>query len=218
MNHTQTAPSCPSKEAIEARFNAIWPELQSRAKAMSARYFPHDEEAESEALASMAANFTLAARRGKWLQPTMLGHFAAIRLRVGRTLVGNAVNDALAEQCRIKNKTSALSFSHLLALQRGRNAPPAISKRLIEALTCNVRDNPFERCATKLDWAAFVATQPARIQRVLAGLAEGCSRMEMAKAINVSAGRLTQLMDNVKLAVLEFFGDSTPDFMRPVAA
>ena len=59
---------------------------------MSRRYAPEDEESESEALASMAANFTLAARRGKWLPPTMLGHFAAIRLRVGRTLVGSLLS------------------------------------------------------------------------------------------------------------------------------
>ena len=53
---------------------------------------------------------------------------------------------------------------------------------------------------------------------VLAGLAEGFSRKEMAHLIGVSQCRLTQLMDRVKLAVLEFFGDSTPDFMLPAAA
>ena len=152
------------------------------------------------------------------MPPSMLAHFAAIRLRVGRTLVGNAVNDPLGALCRIRNKSKAHSFSHLLALTRGRNEPPAVSKRLVEALTSDVRECPLQHCMTKLDWQAFVETQPARIQRVLAGLAEGHARSDMAKAINVSAGRLTQLMDNVKLAVLEFFGEATPDFMRPAAA
>ena len=73
MNTENVTPSCPTSEEIENRFNEIWPELQSRAAAMSRRYAPDDEEAESEALASMAANFTLAACRGKWLKPTMLG-------------------------------------------------------------------------------------------------------------------------------------------------
>jgi len=207
MNTKPVVQSCPTSEEIENRFNAIWPELQSRAVAMSRRYAPDDEESESEALASMAANFTLAARRGKWLLPSMLAHYAAIRLRVGRTLVGNCVNDPLSVLCRIKNKSTALTFSHLLAVKRGRNEPPAMSKRLTEALTSSIRENPAECCATKLDWQTFVATQPERIQRILAGLAEGYSRLEMAKLIGVSACRITQLMDRVKLSLVEFFAE-----------
>ncbi|MEI6236236.1 MAG: hypothetical protein WCT04_24535 [Planctomycetota bacterium] len=209
--------SCPTSDEIESRFNVIWPELQSRAAAMSRRYAPDDEEAESEALASMAANFILAARRGKWLSPSMLAHYAAIRLRVGRTLVGNAVNDPLGALCRIRNKSTALTFSHLQALKRGRNEPPAMSKRLTEALTSSIRENPAECCATKLDWQTFVATQPERIQRVLTGLAEGYSRLEMAKLIGVSACRITQLMDRVRLSLTEFFADADPEYAQPVA-
>ena len=218
MNIEPSVHSCPTSEEIENRFNEIWPELQSRAAAMSRRYAPDDEEAESEALASMAANFTLAAHRGKWLPPTMLGHFAAIRLRVGRTLVGNAVNDPLGALCRIRNKSTALSMSHLMAQKRGRNALSAMSKRLTEALTSSIRENPAECCATKLDWQTFVATQPARIQRVLAGLAEGYSRMEMAKLIGVSQCRITPLMDRVKLSLAEFFVDADPASTQFAAA
>ena len=219
MNTEQAVPSCAiTEEMIEARFNEIWPELQSRAAAMSKRYAPDDEEAESEALSSMAANFVTAARRGKWLPATMLGYFAATRLRVGRTLVNNCVNDPLGALCRIRNKSTALTFSHLLAAKRGRNAPSAMSKRLAEALTSNIRENPAERCATKLDWASFVQTQPDRIQRVLAGLAEGFSRKEMAKLIGVSQCRITQLMDRVKLSLSEFFADADPEFTPSATA
>ena len=218
MKPEQAAIVCPCTEEIESRFNVIWPELQSRAEAMSKRYFPNDEEAESEALASMAANFILAARRNKWLSPSMLGHFAAIRLRVGRTLTGNCVNDPLSAQCRIQNKSKTFLFSHAFAVRPKRAAPAELTQRLVEALTSNVRENPAERCATKLDWQAFVKTQPERIQRVLAGLAEGCSRKEMAQQIGVSACRLTQLMDRVKLSLTEFFADADPEFVRHVAA
>ena len=209
--------SCPSSEEIENRFNAIWPELQSRAAAMSRRYAPENEEAESEALASMAANFVTAARRGRWLPATMLAYYAATRLRVGRSLVGNAVNDPLGALCRIRNKSKALMFSQLLARKRGRHESPEMSKRLVEALTSDVRENPAERCATKLDWQTFVATQPERIQRVLAGLAEGFSRKEMAKLIGVSQCRITQLMDRVRLSLTEFFADADPEYAQPVA-
>jgi hypothetical protein len=218
MNHSQNVPSTPSTSEIETRFNAIWPELQSRAKAMSRRYSPDEDEAESEALASMSANFVNAARKGKWLPPTMLAHYAAIRLRVGRTLTGNAVNEPLSALCRIRNKSSVVSLSDVRKRRRDHGSTPTHGQRLADVLTSNIRENPFERCATKLDWAAFVATQPSRIQRVLAGLAEGFSRKEMAHLIGVSQCRLTQLMDRVKLAVLEFFGDTTPDFMLPAAA
>lgn len=218
MNHAQSVPSCPSTEEIEERFNRVWPDLQSRAAAMSRRYAPDAEEAEAEALASMSANYVTAARKGRWLPPSMLAHYAAIRLRVGRTLVGNCVNDPLGAQCRIRNGATAHSMSHLLATSRFRSESPAMRKRLIEALTSNTRENPAERCATKLDWESFVQTQPARIQRVLTGLAEGHSRSDMAKALKVSTVRLTQLLDTVKLDVLEFFGECTPNFLRPVAA
>ena len=218
MKPEQSALVCPSSEEIESRFNVIWPELQSRAEAMSKRYFPNDEEAESEALAAMAANFILAARRNKWLSPSMLGHFAAIRLRVGRTLTGNCVNDPLSTQCRIRNKSKAFSFSHAFALRTKRNAPPELTQRLVEALTSNVRENPAERCATKLDWQAFVKTQPARIQHVLAGLAEGYNRKEMAQRIGVSSCRLTQLMDGVKLSLIEFFAEADVELVRSAAA
>ncbi len=218
MNTDQAVMPCPTPEEIENRFNEIWPELQSRAAAMSRRYAPDDEEAESESLASMAANFTLAARRGKWLPATMLAHYAAIRLRVGRTLVNNAVNDPLGALCRIRNKSTAHSLSRLLVTGKRRCESPAMAKRLAVALTSDIRDNPAERCAVKLDWQAFVQTQPERIQRVLAGLAEGYSRLEMAKLIGVSACRITQLMDRVKLSLVEFFADADPEYAQLVAA
>ena len=105
-----------------------------------------------------------------------------------------------------------------MAQKRGRNAPPAMSKRLTEALTSNIRENRAERCATKLDWASFVQTQPDRIQRVLTGLAEGFSRKEMAKLIGVSQCRITQLMDRVRLSLIEFFADADPEYAQLVAA
>jgi hypothetical protein len=218
MIHAQSVPSYPSTEEIEERFNRVWPNLQSRAAAMSRRYAPDAEEAEAEALASMSANFVTAARKGRWLPPSMLAHYAAIRLRSGRTLVGNCVNDPLGALCRIRNGSTAHSMSNMLAASRFRSESSAMRNRLIDALTSNTRENPAERCATKLDWESFVQTQPTRIQRVLTGLAEGHARSDMAKAINVSASRLTQIMDRVKLDVFEFFGECTPDFILPIAA
>ena len=152
------------------------------------------------------------------MPPSMLAYFAAIRLRVGRTLVGNTKNEPLSALCRIRNKSKAYSFSHVFALRPQHAAPPELSQRVTKALTSSIRENPFERCATKIDWAAFVATQPERIQRVLAGLAEGSSRKEMAELIGVSQCRMTQLMDRVKLSLAEFFADADPECARPIAA
>ncbi|MEI6233312.1 MAG: hypothetical protein WCT04_09680 [Planctomycetota bacterium] len=218
MKSEQPVNVCPSNEEIETRFNTIWPELESRAKAMSQRYKPDAEEAEAEALASMAANFVTSARRGKWIPPTMLAHFASARLRVGRQLTGNAINDPLSAQCRIFKKANALHISRLFAPRRSHALPSAMAKRLVDLLTSDIGEDPAVRVALRLDWAAFMDTQPRRIRQIINGLAEGRQRNEMAKRINVSPGRLTQIMDGVKLAVLEFFGEATPDFFQPVAA
>jgi hypothetical protein len=210
MNTTATASDSPSEVQLETRFNVIWPELQSRAKAMSRRFYPDDEEAESEALASMSANFTLAARRGKWLPPSQLAHYAAIRLRVGRSLTGNCINEPLSVQCRIHKKANVIAFSHAFSPRRSHALPIAIVQRLVNALTSDESENPATRVATRLDWASFLETQPTRIQLVLTGLAEGYSRKEMAERIRVSPGRLTQIMDNVAKDAAEFFPDSAP--------
>ena len=56
----------PSMGEIESRFECLYSEIESRARAMSRRY-KDPEEARAEGLAFMWSDFRGAACRGRWL-------------------------------------------------------------------------------------------------------------------------------------------------------
>ena len=77
-----------SPSEIEQRFDAVYPELDSRANRMGRRY-RDPEEAAAEARAFMWSDFVNAARKGRWLRPGDMAFYAAKRLRAGRALTDN---------------------------------------------------------------------------------------------------------------------------------
>ena len=201
MDSTSTCTVSPSE--IERRFDAVYPEIDSRAARMGRRY-RDPEEAAAEARAFMWADFVGAARKGRWLRPGDLAFFAAKQLRCARTLTGNSVRDALSPQTRARRRFQVLAIPARGPGPRG-GVRARASDEIIEALTTNAREGVPCIVATRLDWRDFLDRLPRRTVRIVSMLAEGHKRKAVARRVGVTPGRLTQILDPVERDAVAFF-------------
>ena len=192
----------PSPHEIEVRFESLYPEIESRARRMSRR-FRDPEECQAESVAFMWLDFANAARDGKWLAPSRLAHYAALRLRSGRKLTDNSFRDAMSSQSQVRRHFCVLPFPARHPKPRRANEVPA-ADQFIEAIPVTRREDTLDRIATKLDMQVFLSRQPQRVVKILALLVEGYRRIDAARVVGLSPGRVSQVLDAVERDLLDF--------------
>ncbi|GMV83972.1 MAG: hypothetical protein AMXMBFR7_51560 [Planctomycetota bacterium] len=206
----------PSDAEIAAQFEALLPELNSRAERIGravARNSVDQEEAAAEVIAHAWLNFRSAARRGTWLLASQLAWVAWHTARSGRLAAGgSSVTDAMDPCAHRMGRAKVISLHRLLGASRRRpklefqQSEMARPDRVGRSLTTAEHDSPAERARVHLDWSAFAAQLSLRHQAILCGLAEGWEQREMAAALGVSPGRITQQKADLAALVTEQFG------------
>lgn len=186
----------PSTTPTAAQFEALLPELQSRAERMSRR-LPrrYQRDAADDALGAMYLNHAQAAQRGKRLNGEALGWAAAQHLR-HRSLVTQRAYPSR----RREDFVSLDSPDH----------PAPIAERLARAITSDERADPAVRVQQAVDWRAFARTQPKRMRRVLLDLSVGHAKSEIAARLGISRGRLSQLLTRLAAEITAFGHAETP--------
>lgn len=210
----QTVPEVPSDAVIQSRFMAMYPELQSRATAIGRSINRRDpEDAAAEVIAAMWANFRQAAQRHRWLNAKQLAWAAMAYVKGGRSIAGSSTTDVCATGTALMGRATVLPLSAFTHQQTDAWRTPTtdrLQKDFDKAVSGRWRESPADRCATKLDWAAFATTLTPRRRSVLHGFARGDRPGEMAKRLEVSAGRISQVSVELQDKVLEFFSHDVP--------
>lgn len=205
----------PSDAEITAQFEAILPELLSRADAIArsiARDRDAQEEVAAEVLAMCWSNYRQAARRGRWLPAGQIAWFAWHAVKSGRTLAGeSSINDVLDPRASWSGRVRVLRLPAWPCGRRRQRvrfsqSEMASTRRLARSLTTGERESPAERARVRIDWSAFAAGLSQRHAAILTGLAEGWAGKEMATALGVSQGRIVQNKADLCERIVEYFG------------
>ena len=195
-----------SEEQLQAEFHRITPELNSRLK-RCARSFPDREEALAEMLAFSWKNFQSKAQRtGQFLPASALAWVSWKRLQSGRVMSGYSTKDVLAAQTFRSGRARVLLLSQLRTSNPRHVLTDRETTTITNALSTRIRERPEVRAQIKIDWAAFCDGLPSRLRRVVRLLAIGHAKKLIARRIGVSAGRLSQILYELRDRLIEFFG------------
>jgi DNA-directed RNA polymerase specialized sigma24 family protein len=150
------------------------------------RHRPDDmAEAVSDCVAHAWEGYAFALRAGKepWHFPTMLAVFAARKTKVGRK-VGKEMN------CKdVFNAARA---------QRAQLEYCADEPDWQEVLTYNTETPVHEQAAFRIDFPAWLETLPSRNRVIAEALADGNTAQDVARRLQVSPGRMTQLRQELR--------------------
>jgi hypothetical protein len=147
--------------------------------------FDPDRRAEcvAEAVSAAFVSFVslLKRRRASKVTPGRLAYFAVKHVRSGRHVGGsqNGAQDGMTP----RNGRSPVRFGTIEDL-------PYV---LQDALVDNTQPPVPEQAAFRIDFSAFLAGQPEKKQEVAMLLAQGHRAKDVASAVGVSPGRVTQI-------------------------
>ena len=193
-------PSRPTRGSL-----GITEELISRAKAYFS-YLPMErrEEAIAETVARAVAWTISAARRGTLYRVTAywLVIYSAQQLRAGRWFAGTSSKCVMSEAARIKRGIRIGSLDEVICVDDGRPLT------LHECLAGDDGENPFDIVRREQDYADIfekesVSTKAAATFQFLADTNGEGRQCDLAKELGVSEGRITQLKDEVGVALGE---------------
>lgn len=203
----------PSKSnPVNHEFLTHLPAVETHAR-IAFRRLPEEEkeDAVAEAIASAFCNFISVKRRGKaaCLKSSMLARYAVLSVTDGRHVGG-----------RRDTQFDALGWR---AAQHRRLAIHALHGAKYHAYDClSPNDAPVwrylfledrrtpvsDQVAFRIDWSTFLSRQSDRTRRIVAVLAEGHRRCDVADRFGVTASALTQRMNRVRREWLAFQGDA----------
>lgn len=210
MTTTLPTMTVPSLALIQGRFEALLPELQSRARAIARSVDATNwEEVSAEVLAMAWANFQQAAHRGRWLNPRQLSWFAWAFVRSGRSLAGDTAADAMGALTQRRGRSRIVSIEAMTANRGSEYRAQKIEDRLRRdyalATSGSDREETFVRAQLRLDWADLARKLPRRLRQVLFRRARGDRPSEIAQRLKVSRGRISQLLGELRGHVLDHF-------------
>ncbi len=165
------------------------------------------EEAVAEAVAAAFCNFVSVARRGKvnTLRAGTLARYAALHVKDGRHVGG-----------RRESKTDVLSWraaGHRRFAVHRLHGPKDYSFDCLSpnensvwrrALLEDRRTAVPDQVAFRMDWSKFLSQQTDRTRRIIAALAAGNRRCEVAEMFGVTPPSITERMDRVRCEWLAF--------------
>ena len=206
----------PSDEEIERRFLDVYAEIQSRAKRIARSFRRRDQEdVEAEVVAAAWINFQQAARAGRWLNGTQLGWASWNFVRSRRSAAGgNTVTDVMSPMAQLRGRAKVLSFGSFERPHIEREHAVVDDRRLRKdyerAITGRWRETPLQRAQVRVDWVAFSKSLRPNLRTILYGLSRGDQKTEIANRLSLSNGRISQLVNELQVAVWWFFAGNIP--------
>ncbi|MCY3019182.1 MAG: hypothetical protein NTW87_09170 [Planctomycetota bacterium] len=183
-----------SDAEIEAEFEKITGELASRIEACVARARDPDE-ARQELWAFCWRDFRQAAIHDRILPAGQLVWFGWRWLKAGRSIAGHeSVTEPHSPLCQRRGRARVIHLSALSCSKRQQVLPDSTIQNITEALTTSEKDQPDVRAAMRLDWAAFSRQLPVRLRKILRWLSIGATKTWIARRLNVTNGRVSQLL------------------------
>jgi hypothetical protein len=179
----------PTLAQLQARFLAVMPRIEAHARFYFRRLkYPHQrEEALAECVALAWWWFIRLVRRGKNPEDfiTVLADFAARAVASGRRLCGQQkANDVLSPVAQRRHGFTVHRL-HLYAY------PPG--SRWQEAVHDNTQTPVTDQVAFRVDFPAWLQTRTKRDRRIIDSLLLGERTCAVARAFDLSAGRVAQL-------------------------
>ena len=153
---------------------------------------------------AMAAKILLNANRnGKSVSAGNVAYYTLQHLKSGRRSVGYSSVDVLASATQLTRST------HLDSLNEDINLASESEEvmPMCEAISLDHED-PSTKAARNLDWQLFVDSQDASNRLLLDYLVEGWEPGEVAKRLRVSGYVVRQRKAQLKLELLDFFGEA----------
>lgn len=187
----------------QEHFLAMLPQIQSQAShACRGEDHQKREEFIAEVVANAYCAFIRLAKRGRLdiVYPTPLANFGIRQVRAGRR-VGTKLN--------VRDVSSPhAQRSQALRLERldQRDADGGWQEVLIE----DKHSTPADIAASRVDFAAWLATLDRRQRRIAKTLATNESTTRTARKFNVTAGRISQIRRELERAWLLFQGELPP--------
>jgi hypothetical protein len=193
-----------SRPAWHVGFLAMLPAICLHARISFRRL---DPEAREEAVQNCIANATVAYVRlyelGKidLAYPSALARYAVAQTKDARVVGGHLnIKDVLSVHCQV-NKGVIVE-----RLDRFDEDAEEWREIVIE----DRRAGPAEIAATRLDFAAWLRSLPAKLRKIAKVLATGETTTTVAKKFGVSAGRISQIRKELYLMWNRFVGEE-PD-------
>lgn len=183
---------------VHAWFNRYGPDLTRRCQAFF-RFLRVDEreEAVAETMASIVKYAVSASARGKLkdLTPYTLVLYFGRSVRAGRRMAGSRSNDVLSRCTHRPYSGSVVYLDHLVPI---RSDVGEVKERLSDGLASSREHSPFEHARRNLDYPAILDMEHVSLKarRVFGFLAEthgAGSQKELARALKLSPGRITQI-------------------------
>ena len=154
---------------------------------------------------AMAAKMLLNANRnGKSVSAGNVAYYTLQHLKSGRRSVGYSSVDVLASATQLTRGNQLDSFNDDINLS---SECDETAMSMSESISLD-SDDPSTKAARNLDWQLFVDSQDASNRLLLHYLVEGWQPGEVAKRLRLSGYVVRQRKAQLKLELLEFFGES----------
>src|ERR1019366_1276071 len=121
-------------------------------------------------------------------------------------LCGYSMADVMAEQTYRAGRVKVYFLSQVAAPRHQSVVPDDTINNIVNALSTSWRSRPSEIAAWRIDWAALSATLPLRMRKILHWLSIGFTKTQISKKLNVTQGRVTQLLEALGRDIIGFFG------------
>lgn len=196
------APIADSSSAFKHEFLSYLPAVESHAR-ITFQNLPEveKEEAVAEAVAGAYCNYVSVTRRRKaiTLKPSMLARYAVLHVKDGRHVGGarETGRDVLSWRAA-RHRRFAVHRLHGAKHQIYDCLSPA-DQPVWRCVLLEDRQTPVpDQVAFRMDWSKFLSLQTDRTRRIIAALASGNRRREVAEAFGLSPSTLTERMARVR--------------------
>jgi len=167
------------------------------------------EELIQDAIATAANMLDRVERAGKRVTPGNIAYYAILHMKSGRRSQCQSRADAMAPGTQMDRKSSVLSLEEEVGYDPEIDEPI----RLGELLSCS-RDDPAMTAGRNLDWEEFLRSHDYRYGVMVRGIAEGQTRMQMARKCRMKYHRMTELNIQMVSDLIDFMEDPIQDAMQ----
>ena len=182
----------------QSGFVALLPEIQQRLRhAFRHRGADARDEAISDGTIYCLLSYLRLFKQGRAesITSSNLVYYAAKRVRSGRVA-----------GCRLNSKEPLSKYAQLRRRIRIEPLPTdnLCDRNWIDTMVQDHRSSVLDHVAARLDVAAWLGSLCRRTRRIAADLARGCTTTEVASKNGVTAGRISQLRQELRTSWCEF--------------
>src|SRR5579862_1256904 len=147
--------------------------------------------------------------RGKVVTPGNVAYYCILHLKSGRRSQSGTRTDALAPGTQLDHHSSVMSLETEVGYDPELDEPIHLG----ELLTCS-KDDPSMSAGRNLDWEQFLASHDYRYALLVQGMAEGVTRMEMARKCRMKYHRMGELKVQLASDLIDFMDDPMEEAVK----